>query len=300
MWFIFACLGYFLLALVFILDKLILTKSVSKPVVYTFYSTIFLFGALLAWPFGVELLNDFDWIVAIFSGVTFGLAMWALFIGLKTGETSHISPFNGALVTIFTYLIADYFLGEKLTSVQLIGLAILVFSSLLLSFEKSQKHNGFHVGFLWAGLSGLLFAFSHVSAKYLYDIYPFLTAFVWTRSSIGLVGLFTLLFPSVRHSFKKTKNKKESDKNKKSVVLVVMDKILAVIAIILIQYSASIGSVAPVMALSGLQFVFMFIMVYLSTKFLPILFKEYFTKREITVEVLAIFFVLVGSMLFVI
>ena len=94
--------------------------------------------------------------------------------------------------------------------------------------------------------------------------------------------------------------KKESDKNKKSVVLVVMDKILAVIAIILIQYSASIGSVAPVMALSGLQFVFMFIMVYLSTKFLPILFKEYFTKREITVEVLAIFFVLVGSMLFVI
>ena len=82
MWFIFACLGYFLLALVFILDKLILTKSVSKPVVYTFYSTIFLFGALLAWPFGVELLNDFDWIVAIFSGVTFGLAMWALFIGL--------------------------------------------------------------------------------------------------------------------------------------------------------------------------------------------------------------------------
>ena len=203
-------------------------------------------------------------------------------------------------MTIFTYLIADYFLGEKLTSVQLIGLAILVFSSLLLSFEKSQKHNGFHVGFLWAGLSGLLFAFSHVSAKYLYDIYPFLTAFVWTRSSIGLVGLFTLLFPSVRHSFKKTKNKKESDKNKKSVVLVVMDKILAVIAIILIQYSASIGSVAPVMALSGLQFVFMFIMVYLSTKFLPILFKEYFTKREITVEVLAIFFVLVGSMLFVI
>jgi len=197
MWFFFAFLGYLLLAVVFILDKLILTKSVSKPVVYTFYSTIFLFGALLAWPFGVELLDGLDWLLAMFSGITFGFGVWTLFKGLKTGETSHISPFSGALITIFTYLIADYFLGEKLTDIQIVGIVILVFSSLLLSFEKSRKFNGFHIGFLWAALSGLLFAFSHVSAKYLYEVYPFLTGFVWTRAFIGLVGLFTLFFPSV-------------------------------------------------------------------------------------------------------
>ncbi|MDP2692599.1 MAG: DMT family transporter [bacterium] len=300
MWFAFAFLGYFLLAVVFILDKLILTKSVSKPVVYTFYSTIFLFGALLAWPFGVELLGGVDWIIAILSGVSFGLALWALFVGLKKGETSHISPFNGAFVTIFTYLVANYFLGEKLSDIQIVGLVILVFSSLLLSFEKSRKFSGFHVGFLWAGLSGLLFAISHVSAKYLYEIYPFFTAFVWTRAFIGLVGLFTLLFPSVRDSFKKTKNKKEKKKKKNTVIIVVTDKVLAVLAVILIQYAAAVGPVAPVFALSGVQFVFIFIMVYLLTKFAPKLFKEYFTKKEIAVEVIAILLVMLGSALFVI
>ena len=44
MWFLVAFIGYFLLAVVVILDKFILTKSVSKPVVYTFYSTTVTLG----------------------------------------------------------------------------------------------------------------------------------------------------------------------------------------------------------------------------------------------------------------
>ncbi|MEK7084059.1 MAG: hypothetical protein AAB932_02405 [Patescibacteria group bacterium] len=36
MWFPITIAGYFLLAIVFVLDKLILTKSLDKPVVYTF------------------------------------------------------------------------------------------------------------------------------------------------------------------------------------------------------------------------------------------------------------------------
>ncbi len=300
MWFLFASLGYFLLALVFILDKLILTKSVSKPIVYTFYSTIFLFAGLLVLPFGVQMLNGFDWLFAIFSGVTFGFGIWTFFIALKTGEASHIAPFNGALVSVFAYLSADYFLGEKLTEIQLVGVAILVFSSLLLSFEKTKRNSGFHIGFVWAALSGLLFALSHTSARYLYEIYPFLTGFVWTRVFIGLVGLFTLLSPSVRASLKRAENKQEKIKNKKTAAIIVIDKIIAVLGIVFIQYAISISSVAPVVALSGLQFAFMFVMVYLLTKLKPNFFKEYFTKREIAVEVMAILFVLLGSALFVI
>ena len=300
MWFLLAFLGYFLLALVFVIDKLILTKSVSKPIVYTFYSTIFLFGALLAWPFGVQFLKGFDWVIAIISGLSFGFALWAFFVGLKSGEASHISPFNGAMITIFTYVIADYFLGEKLNQMQIVGIIILVFSSLLLSFEKSRKNNGFHIGFFWAGVSGLLFAFSHVRAKYLYEVYPFLTGFVWTRVFIGFVGLFTLLSPTVRNSLKKEKkNKKEEAKSQKTMILIVVDKFFAVLGVILVQYAISISSVAPVIALSGLQFALMFVMVYLLTKFAPKVFKEYFTKREVAVEVIAILLVVLGSALFV-
>jgi drug/metabolite transporter (DMT)-like permease len=299
MWFIVAFIGYFFLAVVFVLDKFILTKKVSKPVVYTFYSTIFMFVILLAWPFGVGLLRGIDWWWAICSGVSFGFALWAFFISLEKGEASHISPFNGAFITIFTYILSSVFLAEKLTQMQIAGIFILVCSSFLLSSEKSEKHNGFHIGFVWAILSGLLFAVSHVTAKYLYEIYPFITGFVWTRFFVGVVGLLTLFHPAVLATFKKKKKKTKRNIKKSPLAIIVIDKVLAMVAVIFIQYAASAGSVSLVIAMSGLQFVLMFVIIYLLTKFLPKVFKEYFTKKELIVQVAAIMLVAIGSILFV-
>lgn len=299
MWFFVAFLGYLLLAIVFILDKFILSKSTSKPAVYTFYSTIFLFAAILAWPFGVKLLVGNDWWLAILSGISFGFGLWTFFIALEKGEASHISPFNGAIISVATYLFSSYFLGEKLTELQMMGIAVLAFASFLLSFEKSKQHSGFHIGFVWAILSGIFFATSHVSAKYIYSLYPFLTGFVWTRFFTGLVGLCTLFIPSVRQIlFQKQKNKTDSKKNVISII--VLDKILAVVSVVLIQYASAIGSVSLVIAMSGSQFVLMFIMIFLLTKFTPKLFKEFFTKRELIVQVIALLLVAAGSALFVI
>ncbi|MBT3539201.1 EamA family transporter [Candidatus Parcubacteria bacterium] len=302
LWFFIALAGYFFLALTFILDKLILTKSVGKPVVYTFYSTIFMFGALLAWPFGVELLHGVDWWWAITSGVAFGFGLWTLYKAVKSGEASHINPLNGAIVTISTYALSFYFLSESLSSLQILGMAVLVCASLLLSLEKSRKHKGIHMGFVWAIVSGILFAVSHVSAKYLYELYPFLTGFVWTRAATGFVGLFVLLFPSVRKTFKKkkTKEKPKTKAKRYAGAIVVATKVLGVVAVVLIQYAMAIGSVSLVVAMSGLQYALMFLLILFFTKFLPKIFKEYFTKRELVIEWVAILLVVVGSMLFVI
>ena len=102
-WFFIAIAGYFFLAIVAILDKLILTKSINKPVVYAFYANVFMFGALLAWPLSGEFLRGIDWWWALVSGVGFGLGLWTLFIATKVGETTHITPFNGAVISIAVY-----------------------------------------------------------------------------------------------------------------------------------------------------------------------------------------------------
>lgn len=294
-WFIIALVGYLLLAIVSILDKLIVSKSV-KPVVYTFYSTIFMFGALLALPIiGFNFLHSIDLLWAIVSGVSFGLALWTLFLALDKGEASHINPFNGGLITIFIFLFSFIFLNEQLNSLQYFGIAILVFASLLLSFEKSKKHSGFHIGFVWAILSALFFAVSHVSVKYLYGQYDFWTAFIWSRATIGLVGLFLLLFPSVWKSFGRKEKKPKTYAKKHSLFIIFSNKITSILAVILLQYAMSIGSVTIVGAMSGVQFVLMFIMIYLLTKFVPKIFKEYFTKKEIILEIIALIFVIIGS-----
>jgi uncharacterized membrane protein len=301
MWITIALIGYLLLGIVAILDKLILTKSINKPVVYAFYANIVMFGALLAWPFSGELLKGIDWWWAVVSGVAFGFGILTLFLATKDGEATHIAPFNGAVISIAVYWLSAEFLQEKLTTAQIAGIIVLLFASFLLSFEKSAKHKGFHWGFVWAALSGVFFAISHVSAKYLYEIYPFWTGFVWTRATTGLAALPLLFFPAVQNSLLgKNNHKKAKTAGKRHASLIfIVDKILAVVSVVFIQYAAAIGSVTIVNALAGAQYVFMFIAVFLLTKFAPKLFREYFTKREIVVEMIAIVLVVIGSIFFV-
>lgn len=301
-WFLIAILGYLALALAFILDKFILTDSVDAPAVYTFYSTIIMFGALVLWPFGVTLLGGIDWLWAVVSGVGFGLGLWFLYIAVSEGETSHITPFQGAFVTISSYVLGALFLNEQLSQLQIWGIVLLVVASFLLSFEKSRKHSGIHIGFLWAAIAGFFFALSHVSAKYLYDIYPFLTGFMWTRATTGLVGVALLFSPSVLQALRTPKQKKEEQTVAKhyAVPIIMANKVLAIAAVVAIQYAASIGSVTLVQALSGVQFVLMFFLILLFTKITPKFFKEEFTVREIVVQSIALIIVGIGSALFVI
>ncbi len=299
LWFFIALAGYILQAIVFILDKKILTSSVSKPVVYTFYSTIFMLPVFFAIPFGAQTVLGYDFLIAMASGVTFGLGLWFMFLAVKEGEASHINPFIGAVIAIATYGFSYLFFQEVLTNFQLTGILFVIFASLLLSLEKSKRHDGLHKGFIWAIIAGLLFAVSHVAAKYIYINYDFFTGIVYTRGSIGFVGLITLLYPSVRATFKKSKSKKIKKQKASSLFIIIINKTLAVIAVLLIQYAIAIGSVTLVNAMAGLQYALMFVFIYLLTKFTPKLFKEFFTNRELLIESIAFVFIVIGSALFV-
>ncbi|OIO19877.1 MAG: hypothetical protein CO029_03825 [Candidatus Magasanikbacteria bacterium CG_4_9_14_0_2_um_filter_41_10] len=306
-WILFALGGYVALAIVFVLDKLILTKTLDNPVVYTFYSTIFMFAALLAFPFGVELLHGIDWLWAVVSGLGFGFGLWAMFVAVKKGEASHIDPFIGAIITIVIFVLASVFLGESLSSLEMIGMAILAGSTLLLAFFNEKGFVGLNNSFAWGILAAVLFAVSHTTAKYLYDIYPFLTGFVWTRATTGVVGLIGLLFPSVRQTFHRTqhdsvalgKAKDAGFHGVRGVMLVVSDKVLGVVGVVLIQFAIAIGSVTLVNALVGIQYALMFIIIFFLTKFAPRILKETFSHREIAVQTAAMIFVILGSALFV-
>lgn len=301
LWFFIAILGYLLLAVVFVLDKFILTKSVPSPVVYTFYSTIFMLVLLPVYLFGIEPLTERDWVIALVSGISFGFALWTMYLALRYGEASHITPFIGGVIAITTFVGGFLFLHEQLSHQQMIGIAVLVVASLLFSFEKSKTYHGIHLGFVWAACSGGLYAISHVSAKYIYESYPFLTGLVTTKATIGVVGILTLCFPVVWQSFKRSPQKKAVKKEKKHIfALVFSNKLLGIIAVVLIQYAISLGSVTIVNAMNGIQYVVMFLFIYLMSKRFPKVFQEYFTKKEIIIEVVALALVLTGSVLLVV
>jgi uncharacterized membrane protein len=294
-----AVIGYIMLAVVFILDKFILTKSVPKVTVYTFYSTIFMLGALLLLPFGGGLLvSSTHWLISTLSGGAFGVGIWTLYIAVKAGEASHVNPYSGAIVTISTFILAGIFLGEDLSSIQQMGVGVLVIASILLSYQKTENSKSAVGSFFWATVSGIAFAISHVSAKYIYSLYPFITGFVWTKASTGLFALFFLLVPAVRKSFRMHAGEKKTFARRHSILIVIVAKVLAIMAVILIQYAIATGETSVVVALSGLQFAFMFIAVVFLTRFAPRVFREYFTKREYFIQSCGIILVVIGSLLF--
>ena len=153
-----------------------------------------------------------------------------------------------------------------------------LFLALLVCFclWRSKNTRGFILVFVGRHFRYFI-RFSHVAAK---------NYILFIRFGPRLFGLapqlawsdFCLLFPSVWQALRHHTEAKSS-RRKHAGSIIVLDKVLSVVAVILIQYAYATGVVTVVSAIGGLQYVFMFVMVYLLTKFLPRIFKEYFTKR---------------------
>lgn len=292
---IIAFLGYAVLALVAIFDKSILSKLLKHPAVYAFYSTIFSVVAFVFLPF-VGLPNGWDFLWSALSGITFGLGVWAMFVAFRHGEASHLSPFLGAVIAVVSFILSYIIFGSTLGFAQIIGVALLIIASFLLSFERSRANKGFHIGFVWAILSAVLFSASHVLAKYIYTIYPFIEGLVWTRGSVSFVGIFLFLTPVFhKQIFAKRKEEPKKEVGKyHTAKIVFFNKVMGIVSVLLIQYAISLGDVVVINAMAGVQYVLMFIFIFALTKLRPKLFSEYFTKNEVMVQSIAIILISVG------
>ncbi len=288
MWLYIALIGYGVLAVVNILDKFILSKEKVKPIVFVFYSAISIIPIIFLIPFGVQnLTTGNQWLAAIVSGVSFILGLYAMYVGFEESEISHVGPLVGAAIPFFVVLLARVFLKESITFGQSIAIVVLILGSLLISFEKSKLHQGWHRGMLWGLFAGLFFGISHVASKYMYGAVGFYSGLVWTRAAMGLSGVFLLTSPMVRESiFRKKIAVAKSPANK--MVLIIVNKALAVVGVVLVQYAIALGSVSLVNALGGAQFAILIILVAVLSKFLPRFFKEKYARGELIQEGLAV------------
>ncbi|MDO9509960.1 MAG: hypothetical protein Q7J14_01580 [Candidatus Magasanikbacteria bacterium] len=301
-WFIIALLGYLVLALVSISDKFILSKKLATPAVFVFYSTAPLVLLFLSLFFGIKFLPSSGMFWAVVSGLCLLFGFWTMYKGFLASEVSHAGPMLGAVIPIGVLFLSIGIGNEILTDKQLLACLFLILGSLLISFEKSKLHSGWHRGFLWIILSGILFAISHVSAKYLYDTYGFTSGLVWTRGFSGLFGLVLLLTPSVCNeicSWFKKSVKEEKDKKNNKISLILFNKIFGVIGVLLVQFAIALGSVSLVSVLSGAQFGIVVILVAFLSLFYPKIFKEEYTKLEVVQEVLAVLIIGVGLSLLI-
>lgn len=301
MWLYVAFIGYACLAVVAILDKYILSSEKVKPLIFVFYSTVFLAPFTFAFPFLSQTPSLFEWLIIFLSAAAFVLSLGTMYLSFERTEVSRSGPFIGALVPLFILILSQTFLSEVISQNQIFGIVLLSLGSFIISFEKKMSLR-LQTGLGWAVVSAFIFASFHVSAKYIYSAIGFFSGFVYILGVVGFIGCCLIFTKTVKERlfnhaniFQRLYNRIfQKEKTTRQAVAIVSDKVLGALGMLLIQYAVSIGSVSKVNALNGLQYGLLIIIVAFLSTFFPAIFKERYSAGKLKYEVAAVCVIAVG------
>lgn len=299
MYIFFALVGFGLLALTSLFDKKLLSNRSRSIGAYTFFMSAFSVLAVVFFPWaGTVPVGSLNWLFIVGAAGGFFLGLVFLFQAIQAGEVSHAGPLVGAAVPFFTLIFSYYFLGEVLSDKQLAAIILLILGSLIISFEQSEQHIGWHRGMLFGLAAGLFFAGSHVLSKYLYGQLGFVTGIVWVRILLGLLGMSLLLRPSLRREIFGG-NTVIASSGAKKYWPVLANMTLGVTGVVLVQYATALGSVSVVNSLEGFRYGLLIVLVALFSRFDAKFFAEKYARWEWLQEGVAILLIISGLILLI-
>lgn len=294
LWLIITILSYLILALVFLVDKYLLVGPIPNPKVYAFYIGILGGAVLLLIPFiDFYVLEPMQLIFAFISGASFVLGMFWFFKGLKLFESSRIVPAVGGILPIFTFLFIYIFSKgeEKIQSGDVLALLLLVFGSVLITYERRK---GVSLRSLKISVVAAFFlAMSFIFSKYVYMAHPFLLGLVWIRTGGALLALTFLFSTRFRNELFERKIKLE----KKTAVVFLTGQAAGAGANILQNWGVALAPliyVAFINALQGVQYVFLLIFTALLSVKFPKILKEEISGVTIFQKIIAVLFIGTG------
>ncbi len=292
-WIVAVIVGHSLNAVSFVLDKVLLTKSISNPFAFTFYIGVLGLLSLVLIPFGFDVPTTASILLNLVAGAAFTGALLFFFLALKGLEASRISTFIGGAVPVLTLVFELIFLDTIFSSVQLWAFAILVLGTIVITIDLDHKEQkGEKQGakaWVYGFISALLFAIAFGMTAIAFETQEFFSAFIWMRMGSFLFPLTFLFFKGPRAAIvDSTKIFKE-----KAGILYLVAQGVGAAGFIFINYAISIASVSIVNAMQGVQYAILLIMVVIGTVKYPQLLKENIGKKSIGIKILAV--VIIGA-----
>lgn len=289
-WLLIVIAAHLLNALAFLVDKILLVRTVTQPAVYAFY--IGLLGAL-----GFVLL-PFDWQIPTAgqlaldgaAGAIFVIALLCFFGALKRGEASRVVPYVGGTIPIWTLILAYVFLDERLAQRELVAFSVLVLGAGFIAREGgSQRRATSRHTYTLASCAAIAFAVAAVLMKTVFLQQSFLAGFAWSRAGSVLAALCILVHPMSRRAIVGSQQRPRGS----TAVLFLGGQVAGALGFLTIQYAISIASPTLVQALQGVQYAFLFLLVVLLGRRFPQL-RERFTGAIVLQKVLAIVIIGIG------
>ena len=299
-WFFIALIGPFMYAMTNHIDKILLDKYFKRGGV----GTILLFSSFIAaliLPicfFADRAVFDVGGIQIValaVVGILNVMVLWCYLLALKDEEASIVIVFY-QLVPVFGYILSYFILGEVLTKIQLLAMAIIIFGTTIISFEIDEE-NKFKLrkktilpmlaaSFFWA-LESVIFKAVALEENVW-------RSFFWENVALFFVGVIIFIFMrSYRTSFLSV------IRNNSKVVLSfgVVNEFLYMLGNLAFAFAYMLAPVALVLLTDSFQSVFALIIGIFLTIFFPRISIEKIEARHIWPKIIAICLTGIGTYL---
>ncbi|MBP7061202.1 MAG: hypothetical protein KBA91_04495 [Candidatus Moranbacteria bacterium] len=290
-WALVALFGYFFNAVAAVFDKYLLSDRIPTPAVYAFFVSLFSLFAAVFIPFGFRVPDGMTIFILLLSGATFVYGLVALYTAIKQHEVSRVTPLVGTVISLVAFLFV-FFPGNTIeyavTGRYVLALILLILGGLLISFDLPLRR-GEHIS-RFVVIAGVLMGLSFLLLKQGYSGTNFVSGIVWSRFGMFLAGLSLFFVPTFRKQIvaQCLGFAHRSERAGSTGALFLLNKGIAGVATFLIAYAISLGSVSFVQALSGMQYLFLLLlMLPLSFRY-PDIFGEKLSFLDWAQKVLAI------------
>lgn len=314
-WLLITIIGYFLNAGVYVADKFLLSKKFHSSITYTFYVGIWSVFNLTLLIFAPWFPSFRELVIDLLAGGLFLVTLIFWYKALHQSEATRVVPLVGALTPIFSFIFSFIFLGETFDTLQLLTFFILIAGGILICVKNTKVYTierltrrikevyGNIVGDIHAEYrptrrllvnsvaSALFFAAYYVLMKYIYMHQPFIGSFVWSRmgSFLGVLVMFAI--PYCRKNIVIHKSEAKSFPN---LVFFIVVRFAAAAAFIIINWAISLGNVAMVNALQGVQYLFLIVIVLIMSAKFPQIVKEEVGRGVLLQKIIGVLLVSIG------
>jgi drug/metabolite transporter (DMT)-like permease len=220
------------------------------------------------------------------------LAFWFYSKALMVEEISRITPLF-QFIPIFVVLLSVVFLNELLSVQRYFGVTVIVIASILISYRNSKSGKSFSSALKFMIPFSVVLAVHSILEKFLLSYIDYLSVFFWNILGAFCGILFLMTFSKPRREFTETVH----TVGKRAFFVVFVGEGVYFLGTICWLIAVSMGYVSLVSAFAGLQHLFVFIYVLLSSLFVPKLLKEEINGKVIVLKASAIALMFAGTWL---
>ena len=301
MWIIVAIGAYFLLALVAVFDKYLLSGPLPSPKAYAFYVGVLGGGVFtLLSIFGFVVIPETSILLfGLLAGAVRTLFLFALFHALRSFEASRVIPVLGGILPIFLLLFVFLFARDTaiFSPTNFFTFLLLVAGAVGISLTKDRRMTLQSIAA--ASLAAFLGAFSFFVSKFVYDAQPFLSGLAWVLLGAFCMSLVFLASGEVRREVSRMLpgQKPVQTSGKRFPLWIFLGGQIAGASAVFLQNLAvalvPLGLLSFVSAIGGIQYIFLLTFAVVLSRGAPSILREKMSRGVILQKAVSI--LLIGA-----